>query len=85
MAKSDKISISLPSTLGDNIREAARDAGVPLSAWVAEAAAARLRLEAFDAFFEQWERDHGPLTGEEIARAEQRFAERQPVGQRAVS
>lgn len=68
--KVDKISISFDSELGDAVRSAAKQAGKPLSAWVAEAAASKLRAEALDEFLANWQAEHGVLTAEEIARAE---------------
>jgi hypothetical protein len=66
----DKMSISFEAQLGDAVRSAAAKAGVPLSAWLAEAAASKLRAEALAAFLADWESAHGVLTPEEIARAE---------------
>jgi hypothetical protein len=42
-----------------------------LSAWLAEAAASKLRAEALAGFLAAWQAEHGVLTAEEIARAEQ--------------
>lgn len=68
--KVDKMSISLDPELGDEVRGAARKAGVGLSAWLAGAAAARLRADALRDFLDEWEWDQGPLTAEELVRAE---------------
>ena len=68
--KVDKISISLEAELGDEVRAAASRAGVGVSSWLAEAAAARLRAEALAEFLDKWERKHGPLTVHELNRAE---------------
>lgn len=68
--KVDKLSISFAATLGGEVREAARKAGVGLSAWLAQAAAARLRAEALRECLDAWETEHGPLTVEELRRAE---------------
>lgn len=68
--KVDKLSISFEATLGDNIRNAAQKAGTGISAWLAEAAAAKLRTEALRDFLDAWESEHGPLTAEELRRAE---------------
>jgi hypothetical protein len=67
--KVDKLSISLDPDLGDAVRAAARKAGQPLSTWLAEAAAAKLRSEAFREFLAEWEAEHGPITPEELERA----------------
>jgi len=68
--KVDKLSISFDPELGDAVRAAAAQAGKPLSSWLAEAAASKLRAEALADFLAGWEAEHGVLTAEEIARAE---------------
>lgn len=64
------MSVSFDPELGDAVRSAAAQAGKPLSAWLAEAAASKLRAEALAEFLAGWEAEHGVLTAEEIARAE---------------
>ena len=71
--KVDKMSVSFDPELGDAVRAAARDRGMPLSTWLAEAAAGKLRAEALSAFLDEWEREHGALTVEELAAAERRL------------
>ena len=66
----DKLSISFEPDLGDAVRSAAAQAGKPVSTWLAEAAASKLRAEALAAFLSGWEAEHGGLTVQEIARAE---------------
>ena len=66
----DKLSVSFDPELGDAIRSAAAQAGKPLSSWLAEAAASKLRAEALEEFLAGWESEHGVLTAAEIARAE---------------
>lgn len=68
--KVDKLSISFEPDLGDAVRSAAAQSGKPVSAWLAEAAASKLRAEALADFLAGWEAEHGALTAEEIARAE---------------
>jgi hypothetical protein len=68
--KVDKISISFEGQLGDQVREAARRAGIPLSTWLAEAAAVRLRALALAEFLDTWEKKHGAITVAELQRAE---------------
>lgn len=67
--KVDKMSISLDPELGDEVRAAARRGGTSLSAWLGEAAAARLRSEALAQFLAGWQAEHGEITAEELARA----------------
>jgi hypothetical protein len=69
--KVDKLSVSFDPELGDAVRSAAAEAGKPLSAWLAEAAASKLRAEALAQFLDSWEAEHGVLTADELARAEQ--------------
>jgi hypothetical protein len=64
-----KLSISFDPKLGGKVREAARKARAPLSAWLAQAAAAKLRSDALGSFLDDWEAKHGDLTPEELARA----------------
>jgi hypothetical protein len=68
--KVDKLSISFESELGDAVRSAAAQAGKPVSTWLAEAAASKLRAEALAEFLSGWQAEHGALTAEEIAQAE---------------
>jgi hypothetical protein len=48
----DKLSVSFDSELGDAVRRAAAEAGKPLSAWLAEAAASKLGTEALAPFLD---------------------------------
>ena len=68
--KVDKMSISMDPDLGDDVRAAARASGKGLSSWMAEAAAAKLRAQALGEFLDDWEREHGAFTAEELATAE---------------
>jgi len=68
--KVDKLSISFEPELGDAVRAAAAQAGQPVSSWLAEAAASKLRAEALAEFLASWESEHGVLACEEVARAE---------------
>jgi len=64
------MSVSMDPDLGDDVRRAAAASGKGLSAWMAEAAAAKLRAEALGAFLEEWEKDHGAFTEHELGVAE---------------
>ena len=68
--KVDKLSISFDPELGDAVRSAAAQAGKPVSSWLAEAAASKLRADALAEFLDGWEAQHGVLTAEELATAE---------------
>jgi hypothetical protein len=76
--KVDKLSISFDPELGDAVRGAAKRTGRGLSSWLAEAAAAKLRAEAFDDFLETWEAENGPLTADELSKAAARFQASRP-------
>jgi hypothetical protein len=67
MAVRQKRSISLPPELADAIDQAAERDGVTVSAWIADTAAHRLRLEAGRRGVAEWERQHGALTANELA------------------
>jgi hypothetical protein len=72
--KVTKLSISLDPKLGNQVREAARKARAPLSSWLAQAAAAKLRADALGKFLDDWEEQHGKLSQEELARATKELA-----------
>jgi hypothetical protein len=67
MAQRAKRSVSLPAELAQAIDRAAAQDGTTFSAWLADTAARRLRLEAGRHAIAEWERDHGPLTADELA------------------
>jgi hypothetical protein len=67
--KVDKMSVSMDPQLGDDIRVAAERAGMSVSAWLAGAAAARLRKQALGDFLAEWQSKHGKITADELARA----------------
>jgi hypothetical protein len=65
MAQRDKRSVSLPPELAAAVDDAARAQGSTFSAWLADAADHRLRIEAGHQGLAEWEAEHGPLTAEE--------------------
>ena len=67
VAQRQKRSISLPPELADAIDQAAAAEGTTVSAWIADTAAHRLRLDAGRHGIAGWERQHGALTAEEVA------------------
>jgi hypothetical protein len=70
MNRTARISISLPSSLAARVRKAARRERAALSAWVADAAERKLLLANARAAIVAYERAHGEITVEELARAE---------------
>ena len=79
-----KLSISFDSDLGDAVRGAANHKGSSLSAWLADAAAAKLRAEALADYLEHWEAEHGELTADELARAGIELGVSAPLSARAA-
>jgi hypothetical protein len=67
VAQRDKRSISMPPELARAVEEAARAEGKTFSAWLAETAAQRLKMEAGHQALAEWEAENGPLTAEELA------------------
>jgi hypothetical protein len=67
--KVDKMSISMDPQLGDDVRAAAERAGVSVSAWLAGAAAGRLRKQALADLLSDWQVKHGKITDAELATA----------------
>jgi type II secretory pathway pseudopilin PulG len=67
MAQREKRSVSLTPELAAAIDQAVAQDATSFSAWVADSAAQRLRLEAGRRGMAQWEDEHGPLTPEELA------------------
>lgn len=82
VAQREKRSISLPADLAEAIDRAAKAEGTTVSAWIAATAAHRLRLEAGRQGIEEWERENGPLTPEELA--EGRARARASLGRRGA-
>lgn len=67
MAQREKRSISLPPDLARAVDDAARAEGTTFSAWLAQTAAHRLKLEAGRQAIAEWEQENGPLTPGELA------------------
>ncbi len=67
MAQREKRSVSLPPDLARAVEQAAKAEGTTFSAWLAQTAAHRLRLEAGRQAIAEWERENGPLTEAELA------------------
>jgi hypothetical protein len=87
VAKREKRSISLPPDLSAAIDRAAAAEGTTVSAWIADTAAHRLRLDTGRRGIAEWERQHGALTAEELvdglARARAILGRRTPAKRRA--
>jgi hypothetical protein len=72
VAQRHKRSISLAPDLDDAIEQAAADAGMSVSAWLAETVMHRLRMDAGRRGLAEWEAENGALTAEERARGRAR-------------
>ena len=72
MAQRSKRSISLPPELAQEIDKASEASGASFSAWIADTAARRLKLEDGRRGIEEWEKKDGPLTEAERAEAQAR-------------
>jgi hypothetical protein len=72
--KVSKLIISFDPRLGSQVRAAARKARAPVSTWLAQAAAAKLRADALGKFLDDWEGKHGKLTEQKFARAARELA-----------
>jgi hypothetical protein len=65
---SRKLAISFEANLADQVARAAElEAGGNVSAWLARAAQAALRHSAARQMLEEYEREHGEITEEELA------------------
>lgn len=62
----EKYSASMDDALLTDARADAESNGVTLSNWLAEAAADRLRLAALRELVDEWESEHGTITGTEL-------------------
>lgn len=65
-----KISVALDPDVAEAASAAAESHGTSLSAWLNDAARARLRIESGLAAVREWEQEEGELTAEERASAE---------------
>jgi len=66
----EKMSDSFDLKLGEAIKVSATGSGQSVSAWLADAARDRLRLESLGHAIAAWEQEFGPLTGPELANAD---------------
>ena len=81
--KVDKVSVSFPPELGDAIRSSASKSGTGLSAWLAQAASAKLRSEALSELLNGWNDEDGPLTDAELAEARRALQVEHPTARTA--
>ncbi len=67
MAVRHKRSVSLPPELDRAVMAAAAERGTTVSAWLAETAARRLKVEVGLQAVAEWEAEHGAFTDAELA------------------
>jgi hypothetical protein len=68
MTQVDRFSVTMAPELGEGVRQAAARQGISVSAWLAEAAADRLRNELLGAALDAWESEEGPFAETELNR-----------------
>lgn len=73
MAQVDRFSVTMPPEVGEGVRRAAARRGTSVSTWLAEAAADKLRNELLGAALDQWEREDGPFSPDELDQAAARL------------
>jgi hypothetical protein len=71
----EKYSASMDDVLLRDARADAQAAGLTLSAWLADAAADRLRLKALHHLVDEWEAEHGVISVAELDCLEEKVAE----------
>lgn len=62
MASADRVSLTVAPEIGSAVRQAAAERGVSVSAWLADAAADRLRNELLGKALDAWEAEDGAFT-----------------------
>jgi hypothetical protein len=71
MAIREKRSVSLPPEVAAAVDAAASAEGTTMSAWLADAALRRLRVDRGLRAMAEWEAEHGAFTAEELAEADE--------------
>jgi cytosine/adenosine deaminase-related metal-dependent hydrolase len=69
-----KITITLPEEYLEQAKELAKEAGLPLSTWIAQTVEHEARIQAGLAAMRDWEAEHGAFTEEEHAQAHAELA-----------
>jgi predicted transcriptional regulator len=69
----DRLSVTVPSEIGSELRRVAELRGQPVSAFVAEAISHQLRLEALNESLRADDLEFGPVSEEGIAEAMKMF------------
>jgi len=72
----DRITMTLDDEVGLAVRKAAAEQGQSVSAWMAEAAKARVRNHLLGQFLDEFEAENGAFTEEEMAEARAFFRQK---------
>jgi predicted transcriptional regulator len=70
-----KVTVTLPEEVIERGSELARQAGLPFSTWVAQAAAHEVLIQDGLAAVREWEAENGPITDYEAAGARAELAQ----------
>jgi len=83
----DRLSVTVPSELGRELRKLAKTRGTTVSHVVTDAVAHQVRLAALDAALEEADRRFGPLPADAVGRAEAELvaAVKRPRARRAAT
>lgn len=65
-----KISISMEEDLVEELQQAAEEAGMTVSAWIAEQVDHQIKVLGLLKLTDEWQQEHGYFTEEEIAEAD---------------
>lgn len=65
-----KISISMEEDLVEQVQQAAEAEGRTVSAWIAEQVDHRMKVLGLLRLTDEWQREHGAFTEEEVAEAD---------------
>lgn len=71
---SKKITITLPEEDLEQVKELARQAGLPLSTWIAQTLEHEARIQAGLSAMREWQEEHGAFTEDELAWADAQIA-----------
>ena len=79
----DRLTVTVNSELGKELRRIAKSDGMSVSGWVSVAIEHRVRNHLLGQPLDEWEAEAGPFTDQELAEADKLLAEAEALG-RAV-
>ncbi|MGH3833839.1 MAG: hypothetical protein ACRDRS_25935 [Pseudonocardiaceae bacterium] len=80
MTAYERLSVTVPADIAQQVREAADQASETISGWITAAAVHRLRLDAGRALLAEYEAEHGAVTERERAAVDAEIAAAQATG-----